>query len=524
MIYLDDIQHTNPEFLQKFISLCDAQRKIEGVYKGRTRTYDLRGRKVCVVMAGNPYTESGEKFQIPDMLTNRADIYNLGEMIGESAEAFEMSYLENCLTSNSALNQLATRSQDDVYAVIRMAQGETPDGIELEGNYSAEELSEFVVVMKKLMRVRDVILAVNREYIRSAAMSDDYRTEPAFKLQGSYRNMNRIAEKVVPIMNDDELQSLIVSNYENDSQTLTSDTEANLLKFKELINALTEDEVVRWETIKKTFQQNVKMRGVGADDKVGQVVVQLSSFSEGLESIRDAMADGLEQLAAGNGEPAAVVEDQDQEQTDPEPAALEQLTGQLDGVTSGLDQIRQAMADGLDRLVSSDSSDAASPAANADIAGHVAGLRESLDAIRDALSEAAARPVTVAAAEPEPEPEEQPDETADESSQTDVLPVTVVEPDDPEDEDGEEELEQLAGANTITVVNKIPPSLLKVLRQQFRLMEGWMEPLLKSSQTQQKELRELREHLDTTLDDYERLIGQVSGRKSKRGRARRADS
>ena len=33
MIYVDDIQHCNPEFLQKFISLCDAQRKIEGVYK-----------------------------------------------------------------------------------------------------------------------------------------------------------------------------------------------------------------------------------------------------------------------------------------------------------------------------------------------------------------------------------------------------------------------------------------------------------------------------------------------------------
>ena len=77
MIYLDDIQHCNPEFLQKFISLCDAQRKIEGVYKGQTKTYDLRGRKVCVIMAGNPYTESGEKFQIPDMLANRADIYNL---------------------------------------------------------------------------------------------------------------------------------------------------------------------------------------------------------------------------------------------------------------------------------------------------------------------------------------------------------------------------------------------------------------------------------------------------------------
>ena len=82
MLYLDDIQHCNPEFLQKFISLCDAQRKIEGVYKGRARTYDLRGRKVCVVMAGNPYTESGQKFQIPDMLANRADTYNLGDIIG----------------------------------------------------------------------------------------------------------------------------------------------------------------------------------------------------------------------------------------------------------------------------------------------------------------------------------------------------------------------------------------------------------------------------------------------------------
>ncbi|NQZ68438.1 MAG: ATP-binding protein, partial [Lentisphaeria bacterium] len=46
MIYLDDIQHCNPELLQKFISLCDAQRKIEGVYNGQTRTYDLRGKKV----------------------------------------------------------------------------------------------------------------------------------------------------------------------------------------------------------------------------------------------------------------------------------------------------------------------------------------------------------------------------------------------------------------------------------------------------------------------------------------------
>jgi hypothetical protein len=88
MIYIDDIQHCNPEFLQKFISLCDGQRKIDGVYNGVSQTYDLRGKKVVVVMAGNPYTESGEKFKIPDMLANRADVYNLGDMLRENEEAF----------------------------------------------------------------------------------------------------------------------------------------------------------------------------------------------------------------------------------------------------------------------------------------------------------------------------------------------------------------------------------------------------------------------------------------------------
>lgn len=48
MLYLDDIQHCNAELLQKFIPLCDATRRIEGVWEGQPRTYDLRGRKVVV--------------------------------------------------------------------------------------------------------------------------------------------------------------------------------------------------------------------------------------------------------------------------------------------------------------------------------------------------------------------------------------------------------------------------------------------------------------------------------------------
>ncbi|MCA9170852.1 MAG: DNA repair ATPase, partial [Planctomycetales bacterium] len=38
MLYLDDIQHCHPEFLQKFIPLCDGTRRMEGVWEGQPRT------------------------------------------------------------------------------------------------------------------------------------------------------------------------------------------------------------------------------------------------------------------------------------------------------------------------------------------------------------------------------------------------------------------------------------------------------------------------------------------------------
>lgn len=290
MLYLDDIQHCNPELLQKFISLCDATRKIEGVRNGKTRTFDLRGRRVAVVMAGNPYTESGERFQIPDMLSNRADVYNLGEIIGDSAEAFEMSYLENCLTSNPTLAPLAGESPDDSRAIIKAAQRESLEGIELEGNLAMDQVREMFAVMQKLLKVRDVVLKVNRAYIRSAGQADAYRTEPPFKLQGSYRNMNRIAEKVAGVMNEAELQTLIISNYEQDSQTLTTDNEANVLKFKELMGIQTSEDVERWEAIKYAYVESTRMQGMDGEDQAAQFMRQLSSMRDGLESIRQVIS------------------------------------------------------------------------------------------------------------------------------------------------------------------------------------------------------------------------------------------
>ncbi|MBT65114.1 MAG: AAA family ATPase [Puniceicoccaceae bacterium] len=313
LIYLDDIQHTNPELLQKFISLCDGTRRIEGVYKGKSRTYDFRGRKVAVVMAGNPYTEAGGKFQIPDMLANRADTYNLGDIIGENSQHFEASYIENSLTSNRTLGILAGKDRKDVYAVMQIAETDQREGVSFVSSYSMEEINDMVAVMKMMMRVRDTILRVNLEYVRSAAQADDYRTEPSFKLQGSYRNMNRIAEKLLPIMSDAEVEQIIVDHYTGEAQTLTDGAEANLLKFKEIEGKLSEAEQARWDEIKKRFNRK-KLLGGSEGDPINRVVAQLSDFKEGLDGIGQALAAGRSDAENGIGgairELVNVVQDQ----------------------------------------------------------------------------------------------------------------------------------------------------------------------------------------------------------------------
>ncbi|MFM9746164.1 hypothetical protein ACKI2C_52295, partial [Streptomyces brasiliscabiei] len=68
---------------------------------------------------------------------------------------------------------------------------------ELEHGYSQAEANEIKAVLTRLMTIRNTVLKVNAQYIASAAQDNNYRTEPPFKLQGSYRNMNKMAEKVV---------------------------------------------------------------------------------------------------------------------------------------------------------------------------------------------------------------------------------------------------------------------------------------------------------------------------------------
>ena len=191
------------------------------------------------------------------------------------------------------MHQLRSRNFDDVYTLIDRVENNSDAG-ELKGNHTQQEIQDYKSVLEKVLSIRDTVLKVNETYIKSAGTEDEYRTEPAFKLQGSYRDMNKLVSKVVPIMNEKEVNSLLLSHYENESQTLTAAAEANLLKFKELRGNISEEERLRWDAIKETFLKNNKLKGFGDKNEMAQVLSQMMAFSENLEGIKQVLQRGLE--------------------------------------------------------------------------------------------------------------------------------------------------------------------------------------------------------------------------------------
>ena len=294
MLYLDDIQHTNPEFLQKFIALADGTRRIEGVWNGEPKSYDLRGKRFAIVMAGNPYTESGDVFKIPDMLANRADIYNLGDVLNGREALFALSYIENSLTSNPVLLPLASRDPKDVQRLVQLAQGQPVQASEFSHAYSGVELEELTALMQRLFRVRDLLLKVNLAYIESAAQQDAYRTEPPFKLQGSYRNMGKLAAKVTALMRDDEIDALLRDHYRGEAQTLTTGAEENLLKLAQLLGRPTTEEQQRWRSICDEFVRRRKLGGDEADGST-RIASTLLDVARAVETLKPAAppSDGM---------------------------------------------------------------------------------------------------------------------------------------------------------------------------------------------------------------------------------------
>ncbi|MEV0226607.1 DNA repair ATPase [Streptomyces sp. NPDC050704] len=289
LLYLDDIQHTSPELLQKFIPLCDATRRIEGVWNGEPRTYDLRGKRFAVCMAGNPYTESGDRFRVPDMLANRADVWNLGDVLTGKEDAFAVSFIENALTANATLATLAGRDRTDLDLLIRLAENDsTADADQLTHPYAPAELEQILAVLRHLRTARETVLAVNAAYIASAAQSDSTRTEPPFQLQGSYRNMNKIAQRIQPVMNDTELAAVIHDHYTAEAQTLTTGAETNLLKLAELRGTLDTEQAARWAELKTTYARTQALGGPEGDP-LTRAVAALGLLADRVAAVESAI-------------------------------------------------------------------------------------------------------------------------------------------------------------------------------------------------------------------------------------------
>ncbi|GAB2945115.1 DNA repair ATPase [Streptomyces heilongjiangensis] len=289
LLYLDDIQHTSPELLQKFIPLCDATRRIEGVRDGEPRTYDLRGKRFAVCMAGNPYTESGSRFRVPDMLANRADVWNLGDVLTGKQDAFALSFIENALTANPVLVPLADRDRADVDLLVRLAEGDpTARADRLTHPYAPAELERIQAALRHLLVARETVLAVNAAYIASAAQSDATRTEPPFRLQGSYRNMNKIAQRIQPVMNHTELAALIDDHYRAEAQTLTTGAEADLLKLGELRGTLSPEQLARWAGLKAAYVRTQTLGGPD-NDPLTRAIAALGLLADRVAAVETAI-------------------------------------------------------------------------------------------------------------------------------------------------------------------------------------------------------------------------------------------
>ena len=280
MLYLDDIQHTSAEFLQKFIPLADSTRRIEGVWR-QPKSFDLRGKRFALVMAGNPYTQAGQRFVLPDMLANRADVYNLGDSVSEHEQLFIDSYVENALSANTTLSRLVGGDPADVHLLMRAARGEQAAVEDLSAPYSAGEIDEMVRVLAKLQRVADLLFRVNALYVASAAQREEDREEPAFKLQGSYRNMARIAQRVVPVLSDEELEAVIDDHYRFEAQTLSRDAESNMLKLAIVRGRADDSRIARYQDMVENFR---RQREIGdEDDPRMKIVASISHLGSILD-------------------------------------------------------------------------------------------------------------------------------------------------------------------------------------------------------------------------------------------------
>ena len=76
-----------------------------------------------------------------------------------------------------------------------------------------------------------------------------------------------------------------------------------MLKFNELLGVLTADEQKRWNSIKATFSQKTKLKGLSGVDSTAQVLDSILSLRVGLDAIQNALLAATNQRAVEANKP-----------------------------------------------------------------------------------------------------------------------------------------------------------------------------------------------------------------------------
>ena len=171
---------------------------------------------------------------------------------------------------------------------------------------------------------------------------------------------------------------------------------ANLLKLEELMGELEGEDQQRWEDIKRTFQRNLLLSGASEDDGLGRVIAQMTTVSDGLVSIKQAVEAGMTEMVAASSQ-----EDASAEQ-------LQTAIAELGKFNKTLTGIKKLMKDGI-------------------------------------------KTQGVAAAG--------------------IAPVAAASPAANVHDKGMDPIE-------VEVINKVPTIFLDIIRNQFRVLQTWMDPIL----------------------------------------------
>ena len=109
--------------------------------------------------------------------------------------------------------------------------------------------------------------------------------------------MNKITQKLAPVMTEEELERTVDEHYAAESQTLTTGAEQNLLKLAELRGRMSEAERTRWEEIKEGFKRT-RRGGKEGDDPVARVTGSIGGLEEQLQALVKGVAE--DRLAAAS--------------------------------------------------------------------------------------------------------------------------------------------------------------------------------------------------------------------------------